>query len=100
MDRTITHDQGQTMLFHRRSLALVGLLIALLTTLAIQPATAAAQSISYSSGPRNLISDGGFESEQSAWRSVESPYRTSQSAHCGSWSMNLAGLATARSFKK
>jgi hypothetical protein len=46
MDRTITHDQGQTMLFHRRSLALVGLLIALLTTLAIQPATAAAQSIS------------------------------------------------------
>jgi len=67
MDRTITHDQGQTMLDHRRSLALVGLLIALLTTLAIQPATAAAQSISYSSGPRNLISDGGFESEQSAW---------------------------------
>ena len=55
------------MLFHRRSLALVGLLIALLTTLAIQPATAAAQSISYSSGPRNLISDGGFEPEQSAW---------------------------------
>ena len=31
------------MLFHRRSLALVGPLIALLTTLAIQPATAAAQ---------------------------------------------------------
>ena len=39
-------------------LAPVGLLIALLTTLAIQPATAAAQSISYSSGPRNLISGG------------------------------------------
>ena len=67
MDRTITHDQAQTMLFHRRSLALVWLLIALLTTLAIQPATAAAQSISYPSGPRNLISNGGFESEQSAW---------------------------------
>jgi len=48
-------------------LAPVGLLIALLTALAIQPATAAPQSINYSSGPRNLISDGGFESEQSAW---------------------------------
>jgi hypothetical protein len=43
MDRTITHDQGQTMLFHRRSLALVGLLTALLTALAIQPAAAESQ---------------------------------------------------------
>jgi hypothetical protein len=68
-----------------RSPALVGPLIDLLTTLAIQPATAAAQSISHWSGARHLISDGGFESEQSAWTSVESPHRTSQRAHCGCW---------------